>query len=259
MLLNCCNFSEARRSPVPLIKKRLYPAAALHGQVAHEIGRQIVSGAIAEGAYLPREAELATRYRVSRQAVREALKVLAAKGLVVSRRRAGTRVTPRQAWNLLDPDVLAWHPPEAIDPAFFKDLVELRRLIEPAAAMFAAERRDAGQMVAITTAFERMRVAAAAEDAETYRAVDAEFHLAIFSASGNMLIERLGSILGTLYDPSFRVQMQVGLTFREALSLHAAVYEAIVSGDGPRARDAMERILNQASSEIALMSHRKPA
>ena len=53
--------------------------------------------------------------------------------------------------------------------------------------------------------------------------------------------------------------MQVGLTFREALSLHAAVYEAIVSGDGPRARDAMERILNQASSEIALMSQRKPA
>ena len=148
-----------------MIEKRLYPAAALHGQVAHEIGRQIVSGVIAEGDYLPREAELAARYGVSRQAVREALKVLAAKGLVVSRRRAGTRVTPRLTWNLLDPDVLAWHPPEAIDHAFFKDLVELRRLIEPAAATFAAQRGDAEKIAPITAAFERMRSAAAAEDA----------------------------------------------------------------------------------------------
>jgi DNA-binding FadR family transcriptional regulator len=242
-----------------LIEKRLYPAAGLHGQVAHQIGRQIASGAIAEGAYLPREAELAARYGVSRQAVREGLKVLAAKGLVTSRRRAGTRVTPRQAWNLLDPDVVAWHPAEAIDPAFFKDLVELRRLIEPAAATFAAERGDAEKRATITAVFDRMRVAAAAEDAEAYRVIDAEFHFAIFSASGNMLIERLGSILGTLYDASFRVQMQVGVTFQEALSLHAAVHEAISSGDGPGAGQAMERILNQASSEIALISRRKPA
>ena len=79
------------------MEKRLYPSAALHGQVAHDIGRQIVSGTIAEGRFLPREAELSERFGVSRQAVREGLKVLAAKGLVGSRRRAGTYVLPRSS------------------------------------------------------------------------------------------------------------------------------------------------------------------
>ena len=76
---------------------RLYPSAGVHGHVAHEIGRLIVSGAIPVGAYLPREAELAERYGASRQAVREGLKVLGAKGLVASRRRAGTHVLPAPA------------------------------------------------------------------------------------------------------------------------------------------------------------------
>jgi DNA-binding FadR family transcriptional regulator len=238
--------------------KRLYPSAALHGQVAHEIGRRIVSGAVAEGTYLPRESELAASYGVSRQAVREALKVLAAKGLVTSRRRAGTRVTPRQSWNLLDPDVLAWHPAGAIDPVFLNDLVELRRLIEPAAAAFAAKRGDPEHVAAIGAVMGRMQAAVNGDDADGYRASDAEFHFAIFTASGNILIERLSSILGPLYDFSFRVQMQAGGTLRQAIDLHIAVHDAIVAGDTTRARRAMERILSKASSEIATVKVRKP-
>jgi DNA-binding FadR family transcriptional regulator len=240
-----------------LTATRLYPALALHAQVAHEIGRQIVSGTIAEGESLPRESELAIRYGVSRQALREGLKVLAAKGLVVSRRRVGTRVASRQSWNLLDPDVLAWHPPEGIDPAFLSDLVELRRLIEPAAAAFAAERADPHKIAGVTAAVERMRAAVAAEDADAYRAADAEFHFAIFSASGNVLIERLSSILGPLYDASFRVQMAAGGTLKHAIAIHTAVYEAIVAGDGTGARRAMKQILSLASSEIAAATVRR--
>src|SRR5207244_4849669 len=131
--------------PTSLNEKRLYPAVALHGRVAHEIGRRIVSGAIAEGSLLPRESELAAEHQVSRQAIREALKVLAAKGLVASRRRAGTRVRARAFWNLLDPNVLAWHPAGNVDPTFLNDLVELRQLIEPAAAELAARRREPGR------------------------------------------------------------------------------------------------------------------
>jgi DNA-binding FadR family transcriptional regulator len=242
-----------------LIDKRLYPAAALHGQVAHEIGRKIVSGTIAEGTVLPRESELATNHDVSRQAIREALKVLAAKGLVVSRRRAGTRVTSRQSWNLLDPDVLAWHPAGRLDPAFLSALVELRHLIEPAAAAFAARRGEPDRIAAITAVFKRMQAAVAAEDAEAYGSADAEFHFAIFSASGNVLIEHLSSILGPLYQVSFRVQRQAGGTLQEAIAVHAAVYDAVVARDAKRARRAMEHILSQASSEIATVAVRKPA
>jgi DNA-binding FadR family transcriptional regulator len=123
-----------------LKESRLYPSKALHGQVAHKIGRRIAEGSISTGALLPREAELASQFGVSRQAIREALKVLAAKGLVASRRRTGTHVLPRSSWNLLDPDVLAWHPPERVPRDLLKDLIELRFLIEPAAAEAAASR-----------------------------------------------------------------------------------------------------------------------
>ena len=102
------------------------------------------------------KSELAEQFGVSRQAVREALKVLAAKGLVTSRRRAGTFVVPRANWNLLDPDVIAWHPPEKFSPAFLRDIIELRRLIEPAAAAFAAERGGAEQVARIAAALAAM-------------------------------------------------------------------------------------------------------
>ena len=83
-----------------------------------------------------------TTYGVSRQGVREALKVLAAKGLVASQRRAGTIVMPRAMWNLLDADVLAWHPMGRNSGDTVSDLFELRQLMEPLAAARAAERSD---------------------------------------------------------------------------------------------------------------------
>ena len=84
------------RSAAGTLAGRLYPSGALHGRLAHALGGQIVSGAIRQGETLPHEVELASRHDVSRQAAREALKVLAAKGLVSTRRRAGTTVAARE-------------------------------------------------------------------------------------------------------------------------------------------------------------------
>ncbi len=231
-----------------LIEKHLYPSAALHGQVAHEIGRRIVSGAVAEGEFLPREAELSEQSAVSRQAIREALKVLAAKGLVNSRRRAGTYVTPRSTWNLLDPDVLAWYPPAELDPDFLSALVELRRLIEPAAAEIAAKRGDPERVAGIGAALQAMREAIGSP--ADYHAADAEFHLAIFAASGNVLIEQLSNILGPLLKASLRLQEQVGVGHESSVVMHTAIYDAVVAGDVNRAKRAMEGVLALASSEV---------
>jgi len=232
-----------------VIGKRLYPSAGLHGQVAHEIGRRIVSGAIAEGEALPREAELSRQFAVSRQAVREALKVLAAKGLVTSRRRAGTHVMARNVWNLLDPDVLAWHQPEALSPEFLGDLVEMRRLIEPAAAGFAAERGDPSRIARIGQALDAMREAVG--DADRFYAADVEFHLSIFAASGNTLIDRLSTILGPLLEASFRLQRYVQGSRETLVAVHEAVYKAIVDGDGERARRSMESLLIRAGDQVS--------
>jgi GntR family transcriptional regulator, galactonate operon transcriptional repressor len=229
-----------------LIEKRLYPSVALHGQVAHEIGRRIVSGAVSEGEFLPRESELAEQFGVSRQAVREALKVLAAKGLVTSRRRAGTYVVPRADWNLLDPDVIAWHPPEKFSPAFLRDIIELRRLIEPAAAAFAAERGGAEQVARIAEALASMTHA----EGKAFSEADAQFHTAIFEASGNELIERLSSILGPLLAASFATHHHLQFPLAPVVAVHQSVYDAIVASDPVRAREAMEQVLTQAATNV---------
>jgi GntR family galactonate operon transcriptional repressor len=234
-----------------VIDKRLYPLAALHGQVAHNIGRRIVSGGIREGEALPREAELSRQFAVSRQAVREALKVLAAKGLVTSRRRAGTHVVPRTSWNLLDPDVLAWHRADALPADFVRDLVELRRLIEPAAAEHAARRGDSKKIAQIGAALEDMRTAV--DDRDRFFTADVEFHLAIFAASGNVLIDRLSTILGPLLEASFRMQRDTAGDPEGLVGIHNAVYDAIVEGDAPRARQAMESLLTTASDKASLL------
>lgn len=204
---------------------------------------------IAEGEHLPRESELATLHGVSRQAVREALKVLAAKGLVASRRRAGTSVLPRQRWNLLDPDVLAWHPSGGIAPAFLSDLIELRRLIEPAAAAFAARRAGPEHIGRLKAALEVMRANTSNEVA--FYDADMEFHAALFQASGNSLIDRLSTIIGPVLQTSFHLQAKTGPSFQRAVEQHEALHGAIARGDAEAAREAMEAILQVAGGEVA--------
>lgn len=232
--------------------RRLYPSQALHGQVAHHIGRRIVAGAIAEGAFLPRESELAEQFSVSRQAIREALKVLAAKGLVFSRRRAGTNVLPRTAWNLLDPDVLAWHPPEHLPPDFLHDLVELRRLIEPAAAELAAARGTPEGIARIKVAVEQMH--RTIDDRAAFVRADVEFHAAVGVASGNVLFDRLCAICEPLLGASFALQGHTrtrDMVACDTVPLHAAVSDAIAARDPVAARQAMEVLLTNAVREVS--------
>jgi GntR family transcriptional regulator, galactonate operon transcriptional repressor len=227
---------------------RLYPSRALHAKLAHEIGRRIITGVHAEGASLPRESELAEEFDVSRQAVREALKVLAAKGLVASRRRTGTSVLPRASWNLLDPDVLAWHTPESIRKEFLDDLIEMRRVVEPAAAELAARRADPERLGRIKAALDGMR--ANVDNAPLFLQADVDFHAALLTASGNSLFERLSTIIGPVLSMSFQLQAQAAWRFAIAVEEHAALYEAIARGDPKTAHDTMAEIVSTARDTI---------
>lgn len=219
----------------------------------------IVSGAIAEGAYLPRESELAERFGASRQAVREALKVLAAKGLVASRRRAGTCVLPRANWNLLDPDVIAWYPVDRVPADFLEDLIEVRRAFEPAAAVHAAMRGTPGAVAAIGAALDAML--AVEKPSEAFFAADAAFHDAIIAASGNALFDRLGIVIGPLMRTSFELHFRaveaalveparIAAAVQSSLERHAEVYRAIRDRDPARAEAAMESLLAHISTEV---------
>ena len=118
---------------------RQYPQRNLHGRIVHTLGRRILRGDISPGDAL----EAGSVMAASRTALREAIRVLAAKGLVEARPKIGTRVTPRESWNLLDPDVMAWQHGAAPSQAFLGKITEVRGVIEPQAAAFAAERADA--------------------------------------------------------------------------------------------------------------------
>ena len=227
---------------------RAYPSGGVHGQVVYQIGRQIVSGQIAVGSDLPREVALCDRFGTSRQAIREAIKVLAAKGLIESRRKRGTRVRPREAWNLLDPDVLLWHAPDGFGPDFLADLLELRSTIEPAAAELAARRGDPARLAELGAAIEDMRRAGL--DPVRFYDADIRFHVGLLLASGNSLFAQLASPVRAALTASFRLQERIGGPQENGYAIHAAVYDAIAARDTARARSAMAFVIEAAASEL---------
>ncbi|TAF73525.1 MAG: FadR family transcriptional regulator, partial [Curvibacter sp.] len=113
---------------------------------------------------------------VSRTALREAVKVLAAKGLLEARPRIGTRVRTKDQWNLLDPDILAWRCATGVDADFLRHLTELREIIEPSAAALAATSRSPEQLEAIAQALRTMETATSIAQ---WVQADLEFHTAV--------------------------------------------------------------------------------
>src|ERR1700722_1777766 len=142
-------------APCPL---RAPPAKhlRLHGAIARMLGIAILSGQFGPGELFDGEIAASQSFAVSRSAYREAVRILAAKGLIEARPRAGTRVTPKAQWNLLDPDILLWAFAAEPDPVLLERLFELRSVVESTAAGFAAKRRSAAQLKAMWAALERM-------------------------------------------------------------------------------------------------------
>ena len=121
----------------------------LFAHVVEALGSRIVRGDLQPGDPFPNEADLGREFGASRSVIREAVKSLAAKGLLESRTRTGIRVLPPGQWNLLDLDVLGWRYAAMPPRAFFRELFEIRRVIEPEASALAAERATAEEIAAI--------------------------------------------------------------------------------------------------------------
>ncbi|MBL4747521.1 MAG: FadR family transcriptional regulator [Magnetovibrio sp.] len=212
-----------------------YSERSLHGQVVHELGRRIVSGAIAEGAILPIETDLGTEFDVSRTALREGIKVLTAKGLLVSRTRTGTRVRPRSDWNMLDPDVLAWRLETRHDLDFVQDLYDFRMAIEPMAASLAAIRATDEELALMSEAFADMLKAK--NDIHAFLEPDMRFHLLILSSCRNEFLSSLYALIETALKFSFDlVELEVQIDLAD---IHRPILEALKARDARGAHDAM--------------------
>jgi DNA-binding FadR family transcriptional regulator len=229
--------SEPRRAPRGTGRR-------LHGAIAHKLGVAILSGEYRPGDVLSGEVAFSEALNVSRSAYREAMQALAAKGLVESRPKAGTRVLPRDRWNLLDPDVLAWAFAGEPDIQLVRSLFELRAIIEPAAARLAAERRSRTELNMMRDALALMRRHTLANDQG--RTADRDFHRAILHATHNDALVTLSASIGAAVAWTTQFKQRSRALPRNPIPDHVRVYDAIAAGDGQAASDAMAALVGLA-------------
>jgi DNA-binding FadR family transcriptional regulator len=214
---------------------------------AEALGRRIVGGALKPGAVLPNADLLAREYHVSRPALREAIKLLAGKGLLEMAPRRGTVVRPRALWNRLDDDVLSWEIGESPNAAFFRNLFELRRMIEPEAAALAAVRATPEGIAAIERALAAMGKANFAS-LDSVRA-DLDFHRAVLTHSGNDFLATFAPAIEASLRVTFSVQRRTDDDSKRFLREHTAVFHAIRDRDPAAARAAVLALLSPAEGD----------
>jgi len=220
----------------------------LHGALAYRLGVDILNGVYKSGDTLPNEIESSSSLDISRSAYREAIRILAAKGMVESRPKTGTRVTERARWNLLDPEVLGWMFETEPSETFIKALFELRLITEPAAAELAAQRRSEADV-------ERMREALVVMKRETLttetgRRADLDFHHTLIHATGNEALASLSSSIEAAVSWTTRYKARHNvLERRDPIPDHERVFEAIARKDAGAARWCMESLVRMAHED----------
>ncbi|MGD9479051.1 FadR/GntR family transcriptional regulator [Shinella sp. G-2] len=220
-----------------------------HAQVVNELGRAIIAGEYPVGATLPGDAELAARFKVSRTVLREAMKTLAAKGLVVPRARIGTRVTPNTQWNLFDSDILTWYFAVGINEDFLLHLSEVRLAFEPHAAALAARHAteaDISQMMRLAVA-----MGDAEHTAESLAVADLKFHLSVLEASRNPFLRTVGSLIEAALVGAFKLSSPAdrGKT-GDVAATHIRIVEEIDRRDEDGARRAMENVIKVGRERV---------
>jgi DNA-binding FadR family transcriptional regulator len=209
------------------------------------LGQSIVMGEF-EATGFPTEAELCVRYGASRTVMREAVKMLSAKGLLASRQRQGTRVQPVEQWNLLDPDVLRWLMERPYSTQIYLEFTQMRLAIEPTAAELAAQVQDKAAIAAIRKGLDDM---ASAPDADAGLQADIDFHVAILKASGNPFFWRLKPLITTALNLSIQLTNTISGHTAD-IGAHGAILTAIGRGDAKAARAASEALLRESLALI---------
>ena len=213
------------------------------------LGRRIVKGDVPPGQTLPVEQDISDELGVSRNVVREAVKTLSGKNLIRSARRAGTIVEPREAWNLLDPQVLGWMlSEESTRGTLLNALSELRAIIEPEAAALAARRGSSAHALRLLEIYGDME--RHARDPERAIAADVSFHVTILEATGNLLLTTFAEPFGQLLKANFSLSIQVNGAFIRNLAEHEEIALAIRDRDPDRARDVARLLLSKNEADL---------
>ena len=220
----------------------------VHGTTVDLLGEAIVSRRYAVGGSIPSESVLCEELGVSRTVVRESVKSLVAKGLIVTGPKVGTRVLSEDQWNWFDPDVIAWQAKAGFTPEFIRDLQDLRLVVEPAAVKLAATRATADDIAAIEIAFAGMK--RAVEEGGDYISFDLRFHQGLMRAAQNRMLAQMSKVLNALLRTSFEISTARKDGPKSSLPLHRAVIDAVIARDPARAEKAILKLIDGAHQDI---------
>ncbi len=240
-----------------LSRLSLERAQSAHDHIAAALGMEVLEGRYPPGTNLPPEPQLIQRFQVSRTVIREVMKTLAAKGLVVSKTRVGTRVRQPVHWNYFDADVLAWRVRLGFDDRFMHYVAEVRRALEPAAAALAAQRRSSEH---VTRLRECVRIMGRSNhDRQSFAESDLDFHLVIGDASGNPMMRSVAGVIETALLASFLHSSPIDDREDHATTVnaHAAVVDAIEAGAAATACAAMQQVIDIGIDRIDLRRRRQ--
>lgn len=220
----------------------------LSQKMTHALGKAIVKGNYKEKGGLPTEAELCEEFGISRSAMREAVKMLSAKGLIVSRPRQGIRILPEDNWNIFDADVLKWILDSNPSLLLLKEFLQMRMAIEPEAAVLAAQHATIEDIDRIKKAV--MRMEAASRGLDDPLQSDIAFHISILYASGNRFFIQLREFVQTALNVSIRHTNQLkGINVGD-IKDHTDIVNAIEARDPERARQAVVAMIQEAQALI---------
>lgn len=228
------------------------------GAAVTELGTRIVGGVWAPGEAIPKEADLCDDMGVSRSVIREAFRIIGAKGLIRSRTSDGTRVLPRSEWRLLDPDVMDWRIKAGDTVSLLHDLLKVRLVLEPGVVHTATIMASDEARARIRRSWEikehvyRTPDPDYAERRRRFISADLEFHRAFLAAVESDLLSQLFAVieaaLGLLLDlqMSARGYTTQMIGMEESQELHAAVFAEFERGDAEAAQSAMRRLIERA-------------
>ncbi|MBV7407322.1 FadR/GntR family transcriptional regulator [Enterobacter sp. ENT03] len=226
---------------MPLSAQQLAAQKNLSYVLAEKLAQRILTGEYAPGSILPAEMELGEAFGVSRTAVREAVKTLTAKGMVLPRPRIGTRVMPKSSWNFLDKELLSWWMTEENFQEVIQHFLVLRSTLEPQACQLAALLGNAEQKAHLNTLMNEMVQLKKHFQRERWIEVDMAWHEHIYAMSGNPFLTSFAALFHSVYHTYF-----TSITQNEVVKLenHQAIVDAIQKSDAQRAYEACQLLLN---------------
>lgn len=219
-------------------------------QLVHELGRSILQGKYKVGDKLPTEAELGETYNISRNATREAVKMLTAKGLISSRPRKGIEVMPQNKWNLFDNEVLEWILVGKPDLYMLRHFLQLRQPVEAQAAYLAAQFATESDYDKIEDALSRMQSAEQSNDNEATHIADVDFHKSVLNATKNPFYIRLDNFIEIALKVNLRYTKRINPVTEDEYQAHADLYAAIKSR---QASNAFEFAMRTQTATLKLV------